>query len=426
MIESSGGVGRVVFGSATGPSTDGLTACEFDGDDYASDRLSSSAMTLSAGPRTLVCWARLTGLPTIDPFVLAACPFMSLQVSLAGLILGDSTTGPSINDGAGHHLALVRNGVTEVLYVDGVQVHSVAAGTPAAGTGMFVGFLEGSMAHVAVFDAALTAAQIAAQADVVLTGAAGERTDERLLRVLGWAGVSPAEVDAEVGVETMTYQLTSGQTATDVLRECESTEGGVLFDGPDGNVKFHNRSHRYLATAAATLNMTSQHVGADYAPRLDRSALVNDVTVSNPTTDESARAVDGTSSAEYGIATTSASSVAESYAPLQEKAGWLLALYAEPRMRCPSLTVDVLAHQGLTPSAQTLLGVTVGDLLAVTNAPTQSDTTTPTYFVEGYTETIGPERYEITYNLSPTYPTLNTFVLDSATRGVLDTSILAY
>jgi hypothetical protein len=171
--------------------------------------------------------------------------------------------------------------------------------------------------------------------------------------------------------------------------------------------------------------MASQHVGSDYSPKLDRSTLVNDVEVSNPTTGEKARATSTTSSDEYGIATASATSVSSVYTALEEKAAWLIVSYAEPRNRVPSLTVDVLAHQGLSPSAQTLLGLTVGDLLAVTNAPAQSDTTSPSYFIEGYTEDIGPESYSISYNLSPTYPTLNTFILDSATRGLLDTNILA-
>lgn len=63
----------------------------------------------------------------------------------------------------------------------------------------------------------------------------------------------------------------------------------------------------------------------------------------------------------------------------------------------------------------------MGDLLAVTNAPAQADTTSPSYFVEGYTESIGPESYEITFNLSPTYPTLSTFVIGDATRGQIET-----
>ncbi len=440
------GVGAaVVFGSATGPATDGMTAATFAGGKYL-----GGVRGASGSHRWFECFFLRDGSPAAAECILTTVgrATVSLVMNTSGQIevRNDNTvrmtSASSYADNSTHHVALVSrlapsNGAW--LYVDGVEVATFSAlgiGVSTdqsefrvGGSDGYVAGLTGVIAHAAIEFATatdLSAARVAAHADAGLTGFAGERTDERLLRSLGWMGVASTEVDVETGVETMDYQQTSGQGAIDALHECEATEGGVLFDGPDGNVKFHNRSHRYLSTAAATLDMTSQHVGADYAPRLDRSALVNDVTVSNPTTNESARAVDGTSSAEYGIATTSASSVAESYAPLQEKAGWLLALYAEPRMRCPSLTVDVLAHQGLTPSAQTLLGVTVGDLLAVTNAPAQSDTTSPTYFVEGYSESIGPESYSITYNLSPTYPVLDTFVLDDATRGVLDTSILAY
>ncbi len=343
-----------------------------------------------------------------------------------------SLTGPTLAaDGACHDILWIFSTGGADLYVDGSLADSDTYGptTFSNATRLDVGSgLPGVLSHVAYYAAPTgpSGADITAMSDAVLTGFAGERTDERLLRLLDMVDVSASEIDTETGVETMTYQLTAGMAVVDALRECESTEGGVLFDGADGDVKFHNRSHRYLTSPAATLDMASQHVGSDYAPRLDRSTLINDVTVDNPSAGRTARATNAASITEYGIATGSASSIAESQTALQEKADWLLASYAEPHIRVPSLTVDVLAHVGLTPSAETLLGVTVGSLLAVTNVPTQSDTTSPTYFVEGYSESIGPESYEITFNLSPTYPTLNTFVLDDATRGVLDTSILAY
>lgn len=426
----------VVFGNATGPGTDGLTAAEFAGGEYLST-------WITATPRALRATIKLNTLPslTATDYIIAVIdsgggrrgPYITTtgEVAIAGGLVG-----PNINDGQTHDVLMTLiPGTTNELYVDGVL-----AGTTAP-TGSLSGFqetleyrvgynLKGVVSHAAVYTGGIatglftTAA--ADQWEAISDGFAGDTTDVRLLRLLDYAGVASTEVDVETGVETMTYQLTSGMSVMDALRECESTEGGVLFDGADGDVKFHNRSHRYLKTPAATLDMESQHVGSDYAPKLDRSTLVNDVTVENPTTGETARATDATSSDEYGIATGSATSVAWSYDPLAEKATWLINSYAEPRIRVPSLTVDVLAHQGLTPSAQTLLGLTVGDLLAVTNAPTQSDTTDPEYFVEGYTESIGPESYEITFNLSPAYPTTSTFILDSATRGLLDTNLLAY
>jgi hypothetical protein len=410
----------LVFGNATGPGTDGLSAVTFPSSDAEAEYLNGYAVDLPAGPRSLRCWFRVEALPTLAlERTFASCGLLWFNLTNAGVLKGYGTTGPNINDGQGHDLVLVRDGTTELLYVDGALVASVASGTPAATTSVTAGGVAGTMAHLAVYDRALTAAEIAAQYDTMQTTFT-ERTDQRAARILGWAGVAASEISTQTGSETMTYQLTSGQSVVDALRDVESTEGGVLFDGRDGRVTFHNRSHRYTAPIAVTLDMAAQQVEADYAPKLDRSTLTNDVTVDNPTTGETARSVDAASVDEYGTATSSAKSVADSYDPLQQKAAWLVASYAEPRSRVPSLTVDVLAQVGGTPSAEDILALTVGSRIQVINQPAQADATTADYFVEGYTETIGPETYRITFNLSPAHPSLSVFVLDDPVRGKLD------
>lgn len=443
----------VTYGAATGPSTDGLTAATFAGGQWlaalgnealydvpgsgTTPRLTLEAFVVASATATdsLVCHLTDNGDIQVGLRITGAGKVQAFKATNAGVVATITST-TTVEDGALHHVAVTTTSVigasNTTLYVDGVAEGSgsewlafetvlrFGVGGGALPDGTTTTAFTGTIAHAAMFASTLSATRVAAHANAGLTGHAGERTDQRLLRILGWVGVVSTEVDTEVGAETMTHQLTSGQSVIDALRDVESTEGGVLFDGADGDVKFHNRAHRYQKTASATLNMASQHVGSDYAPRLDRSTLVNDVTVSNPTTEQTARATNTASSDEYGVATGSATSVANSYDPLQQKASWTVASYAEPRMRVPSLTVDVLAHVGLTPSAETLLGITVGDIIAVTNAPTQADSTSTSYFVEGYTETIGPESWFITFNLSPTYPTLNTFVLDDPVRGVLD------
>jgi hypothetical protein len=451
-LTAAGSGTAVVFGNATGPASDGLTAAQFGGAATWSGGVPGtvqfsgqylSAETTPAEVYVVRATVLLSTLPSASAHAyivnggtqpddipgVANIDSPAIAVDELGRVCIKGLTGPSINDGATHDVALLIDpGVEARLYVDGVSAGTgtvVASASPPrydVGQG-----LSGTVSHVAVYAGGTppTSTQIADWADAVLTGSTGERTDERLLRILGWAGVASTEITTETGVETMTYQQTSGQSVVEALRDVESTEGGVLYDRADGNVGFHNRSHRYQQTPAVTLDMASQHVGSDYSPKLDRSTLVNDATVENPTTGESARAVDEDSRDEYGIATSSSRSLADTYDPLLQKAYWQLASYAEPRNRVPSLTVDVLAHQGLTPSAQTLLGITVGDLLAVTNAPSQSDTTSPSYFVEGYTETIGPESYEITFNLSPTYPYLNVVILDDPDHGLDSGSILA-
>lgn len=433
------------FGNAIGVASDGLSAMDYPENGLPIEvffppmtvrslRVTFLAQTAGTGGFMLALDGGRSPVPSTQAITLvyndpSDAPASSVwDYSNSGLASAANTAA----EGVLHDLVYtssVADGAAR-LYIDGVQVDTDTARDKTGLERFRLGSTSQPQAyvfcHVALYDVILTPTQIAAQAEAALTGFAGDRTDERIVRILGWAGVPSTEVTVETGVETMTYQLTTGMSVIDALRECESTEGGVLFDGRDGNVTFHNRSHRYTQTPAVTLDMASQHVQSGYAPRVDRSALVNDVTIENPTTEESVRLVDTASSDEYGIATSSVTSVAQTAVDFLERAQWVLASYAEPQTRAPALTVDVLAHQGLTPSAQDLLALTVGDLVEVENAPTQSDTTTPSYFVEGGTETIGPESYEITFNVSPSSPTADVLMLDSATRGLLDTNLLGY
>lgn len=414
----------VVFGEATGPGFDGMTAARF-----AVKQCLRADFQPSDGRFTLRAAVLLEAVPAFDAWVVSL-GLNGLRVNTSGQIAGIATVGPSINDGATHDVMLTREydglGWSEGLWLDGALVDSATgAPTPFPSYGsVFVGInFPGVIAHAAVWSYDLSASNptsIPDQAQAILTGYAGDRTDQRVGRLLDWAHVAATERTLQAGAETMTHQSTSGSSVVDALRQCESTEYGVLFDGRDGNVTFQSRSARYLKTAAATLNMAAQHVGAGYLPKLDRSTLVNDVTASNPSTGQSARALATASADEYGVAAGSTTSLAQTADALLQLANWQVASYATPRVRVPSLSVDILAHQGLTPSAQTLLAVNVGDVLAVTNAPVQADSSSASYFVEGYVEVIGPESYSITYNLSPSYPTLNTFVLGDATRGKLD------
>lgn len=624
----TGGGTALAFGSANGPGADELTAVDFAGGQYLAH---SGSATASGTAQSVECFVLRSGAPAVRELLLStysggAVAGIKLRILTTGRVevlsgSGVQLTGTTnVCNGQTHHVAVTRAGATWTLYVDGAVNATTGAGSATAITTWrpFVGgpdsdpadpvpvnVLTGTVAHAAFWPTTtLSATRVAAHSQSG-TGAEGERTDQRLVRVLGWAGVPSTEITVETGVQTMTYQKTAGSNVVDVAREVESTEGGVLFDGTDGNVRFHNRSHRYLQAPALTLDMAEQQVGRDFAPKLDRSRIVNDATAENPSTGEKARSIDTASSDDVGVATGSVRVVADSYDPLQQAASWLVASYAEPRLRVPSLTVDVLAQQGevnwlenpsfetntndwfasngtlsrvvtttpqgtttmtytstaavaggnvaytgpvpanpgeewtascwlrmittstdyriycrfydaggstitqaitvvpsaelsltdytrisvtgtapadtasvrlmvlpsagltighgfrvdgamltkgpelldyfdgdtagaewsgtahastsfsSSPSAQDVLAVTIGDLIAVTNAPPQNDTTSPTYFVEGYSEAIGPESYEISFNVSPTYPMLDTLVLDDATRGVLDTNILA-
>ena len=54
------------------------------------------------------------------------------------------------------------------------------------------------------------------------------------------------------------------------------------------------------------------------------------------------------------------------------------------------------------------------------NLPTQAPASTLTFFIEGYTETIGNSSYEFDFNVSPTTG-YDVWVLEDATYGAYDT-----
>lgn len=430
----------VVFGDATGPGTDDLTAATFAGDLTGQHLWTDVGETSTPGDIWVSAFVNsstsfggaLLYLESVTPDagyfavyllgsgVARAEAFPNLSSGSVGFATGTTT----VADGRTHHILGSVNWATQTvkLYVDGVLDASDSSMSPGAGWSlreMRVGQVDGVVAHVALGDAPISDARIAAQSDSGVTGWAGETTDVRLERYAAMAGIPAAEVDAEAGSTTMAHVDTTGANVVDLLRVTEATEAGVLFDDRDGTLTLHSRGHRYGAVSVLTLDMARQEVESDYSPRLDASALVNDITAAN-TRGVSAHVVDAASVEAYGVATASLSTASEDADEPLNLASWARYKYAEPRPRVPSLTVDALAQVDKNVTCARVMAVTVGDKVTVKNHPRQAALSSTDYFVEGYAETYGPERLTITWNLSPTLAEDQTFILDDPVRGDFD------
>ena len=420
----------VVFGTATGPSTDSLTALTTAGGQYLGSvngpNFAYGSVSVEGFFATSAASGTLFGVDRI-----------SIVMSGAGVVTASypgigTLTGPDVNDGLTHHVALTADGTNVKLYIDGTLADTIASSLTdpnatndlSAGSGT-TGGIAADLAHFAIYGTALSAARVADHAAAGLTGFAGEATDDRLARYALLAGIASTELSADAGTTTCAHVDSTDATAVDLMRQVETTEGGVLFDAADGTLTFHNRAHRYTATADLTLDMAAHRVGADFALKLDRTGLVNDATVATADGTVTGRSVNTTSRDYYGPATTSVQTLSTDDEEPQQAAWWIVATRAEPQSRVPTLTVDLLPFDTY-PSQNDVLALTIGDRIDVTNQPDQAAVTDASYFVEGYTETIGPESYDLTFNVSPGSPTLDTLLLDSATRGLLNTNTLAY
>lgn len=437
----------VTFGTATGPGTDGLTAATFAGGKY----LKANLDALATSQQWAECYFSTTATPAtniylIDVATTSLSPLHALALVITPTGIVQAAVGHSggtlnlesavaLNDGATHHVLIYGKSGATVLYVDGVSVDTDATAVTLAAdaTGVSVGGqyssvagqFTGIIAHAAVGTTALTAARAAAHANAGLTGFAGETPGARIERYATQAAVPLAEVNADAGTSPMAHVDTTGQSTMDMLRVVETTENGVLHDARDNTLRFHDRTSRYLATSAFTLSMTAQQIESGFVPKVDRTGLLNDVTATLSSGTVTARAVDQDSVDDYGrksveieLATTDEN---EPHAAAWSRVN----TYAEPRTRIPAVSVDILPLTGTLQDS--VLAADVGTRFAVTGIPSQAETTTGDFFVEGYTETIGATSHVFTFNVSDAAVILDSaFVLDSATRGVLDTNRLAY
>jgi hypothetical protein len=277
-----------------------------------------------------------------------------------------------------------------------------------------------------LFDSELSAARIADHADAGLDGFRRESAQARLERYASYAGIPAAEYSISSAANTlpMAHIDTTDQGVVELMQTVATTEGGVLHDAPNGALTYAARSARYNATAALTLDVSAGEVEIGYIPKVDRSALINKITVSLSEGTYSATAVNAASVTEYGehgpgdleLATTDTD---EAHAA----AWWRVNTYGEPSARAPQLGVELAKMDGDQQAA--VLAVAVSDKITVTNLPSQSDSASKSFFVEGWTETITDTLHRIDFNVTPDTG-FNVWEVGHATYGQYDAYPIAY
>lgn len=414
-----------VFGNAVGPPADDLTAAQFNGGQY----LQVTSLPLFT-PNTMECFF------SASPGAVSGGVFFLVGSAPTGIVIDGTTgalrsfagtsAGTGAIDGQTHHVAITWASGTETIYVDGQVAGSSAVVAPAAvalfNVGIPVGAVTNSpivIAHAAAHTTALAAARIADHYTAGKTAFKSETVTARLARYASWAKYGAVSSASTTTVTNDTY---AGASVVDLMHNLETTDGGALYDARDNTITLQPRQARYTAATAATFNAAADQLESSYSPVTDRQNIANEVTVTGGD-GTTAKVTDTASQATYGVARTSIEMLTtEAQAPLA-RAQWEVAARSTPRERVPTLGVDVL-NCGLP--AATVLALTVGSRVAVTNPPSQA-AAAGDYFIEGWSETFDPTSYGITFNVSPAQPWVNTLILDDPTRGVLDsTYVLAY
>lgn len=439
-------------------------AVDFDG---ANDRVVfDPAAILTTGPLSIECWVQTTMVPSgassrivmqrssghgglapiLDPFALSLTTAGKPEFTVSSI--GDATGAAAINDGAVHHLVGTFDADKVLrLYVDGTlvdvdgPVSSLTLGaTDVFGAALRIDYLsdpstprfDGALDEIALYDYALDAGQVAAHYDAGANRWTGDTTGARIDRALDLAGWPTGDRDLDTGRSTMGAYGETDTNALAIAQIAEETEGGALWQAPDGRITFRDRHAPIQDWNATVSQATFTDDGGGPDPQhyttldlaYDDTLIVNDAEVSWVGGTE--RSVDQASIDDYTRSAVRIDTGLTTAPEARDRGDWLLARYAQPAVR-PERVV-------LRPAADTrlwrhCLARRVGDRVTVRRLP--QNTGDPIEFdatIESITHRIadGLNTWETELGLSPTAVDLGWLVLDDTTDGLLDTGRLAY
>lgn len=417
----------VVFGNATGPGTDGLTAAEFANGKYLSGP-TAIVLPMAANGATIGFFFSTAAGSATSYIVSDASGSIFARVTAGGLLEAGVrsttiTSGATVTDSAVHHGAFKFDaaGTTMTLLLDGVS-QGTAAVSDTSIIGLLIGSgFTGAISHVAAFDTTLSNARLAAHSDAGLTGFAGESAGDRITRLAGYGGILAAEVSADPGSSTIGHFDITGMTPIAAMQKVAETENGTLFDARDGTLTFLDRESRYTVSSSFTLDVTAQEVEADLEPKDDDQFVVNDVTATANGV-PAGHVVNQTSIDEQGYYRQNLDTVTDDADDALQGANWMVAKGADPAPRYSSVTVDVTNSSAAQAAA--VLAADIGTRFTLSNLPDQVESTAD-LFVEGYTETITATRHTITFNTSPA-DGYDVWTIEDAVFGQYDAYPIAY
>lgn len=284
-----------------------------------------------------------------------------------------------------------------------------SVGSPPNGWNQLVDGL--ALGHVSVWDAISTEAYDSpSTASNVLLGYAGEFTSDRITRVarendvpLAWRGKRYA--GERVGPQPVDTFLTA-------VRDAAAADGGILLDQRARNAFLYlSPSVLQNQTPKLVLDYTAPgHVIGVFKPVDDDSALENDSTVQREggssgryEKTEGSLNVNPPELDEDGVGRKAKQVTLNVYSDEQCEglAAWRVHLGTWDESRFPTLTVDARAIVDQVPEIAQL---DVGDVIKVTNVPTQHSFNDLYLLVMGYSEALSQFRWQLTFNCVPYGP----------------------
>jgi hypothetical protein len=245
----------------------------------------------------------------------------------------------------------------------------------------------------------------------------GEIVGERLLRITQENGLAYVQIDPSPPyyptiTDTMGPQIVG--TVLDLYRDCETVDGGILWDGGGGpatstdptaigaGLSYTTKRYRESRTPALTLDAALGEVGLPFTPAHDDAYRCNRATVSRYL-GASAVFEDVTGALGSGILgryDDSRQVNCRDDSALAQYAGWMVGQGTVEGYRYPRLTLNLVANPQFLDE---WLAIIPGDRVDVVNLWTihpAAPVETLRLSIEGYEQTITPHTWDVIMNTS--------------------------
>ncbi|MGE7437940.1 hypothetical protein [Kitasatospora sp. NPDC001175] len=209
----------------------------------------------------------------------------------------------------------------------------------------------GDISYVAEFPTLFTNGDITSVYQAWKTSFAGDSSDARYQRILGWAGFSgPTNIQAGM-TTSMGVAAVDGQDALSALQAVVDTENGAHYVDRTGVVVFKSRSNRYNAlTPAYVLGENTAGGEIPYegiALDFDPTRIANQVAVTQASSSQVFSAQDATSITNFFPRQLTRTVNSASTQECQDAANYLLSRYKSPAVRVSSVTLHPSANPSL-------------------------------------------------------------------------------
>ena len=265
-----------------------------------------------------------------------------------------------------------------------------------------------------------------AQITTVAGSSAGDLSGTRINQILDQIAWPASMRDVDAGQTTVQANPDAAATALNSMKKIELAEYGALYVDASGSFVFQDREVTAGSVGGAATVFADDGTGIPYFNavwRLDDTLIYNSASITR-TGGTAQVATNAASIAKYfEHSYNQTNMMMETDAVALDYALAYVASRAETSIRCDAITLD-LYRANYAAGILAAMELDYFDNVTISTTQPGASTLTKTLQVFGVAYAISPTNFKVTFTTLE--PIIDSFILDSALYGILDTSVLSY